>query len=271
MAYQEISPWEEHRFWLEILKDHAYFVRDYLSPAEIQWVEKANQFIKWFEQVETQLSRISPNAQVQSNEMMAFSRNAYDVAYNYSLFEGQIMNLRLYNKININLTPTYFNGTLNENMEYLRILSYYMKGQAYQPLALTDLLDLWLEDQLGHAALLIRLVDGVEFDIIQSATALKGKFSQHIVKNNAIKGYLRVTQEGFPIQIRFGYEVAESVIQFNELVSHAVHLFKDDELINQATLRFLEHHFPESCYFMNKLSYYARDLQYPPCALTKYK
>jgi hypothetical protein len=31
-----ISQWDEHLFWLERLQDHAYFVRDALSPAELE-------------------------------------------------------------------------------------------------------------------------------------------------------------------------------------------------------------------------------------------
>jgi hypothetical protein len=29
-----ISQWDEHLFWLEMLQDHAYFVRDALSPRD---------------------------------------------------------------------------------------------------------------------------------------------------------------------------------------------------------------------------------------------
>lgn len=268
MPEQYISTWDEHQFWLNMLQDHAFFVRDYLSPAETRYVTEADMHIRSFEAVLQKLQTISKDAPYSSPEMMEFAQFAYQTAGKYYLFEGNILNLRLKNEININLTPTYFNGTLNENGEYLRILQFFMRGLEPPPLSLVDLLSLWLEDQLGHAVLLIRLVDGIEFDIIRQAEVLKGKFSQFIVKNNAIKGYLRFLPANSPVQIRFAHEVAGSVVAFNNLVAFTLELYDEKSLVNQSTRRFLFHHFPEACYFMKKMSLYAPDIQYPPCQVT---
>jgi hypothetical protein len=184
-------------------------------------------------------------------------------------FEGRLQRLRLENKVNLNLTPTYLNGTLGENQEYLRMLGYYMNGQEPPILPLVDLMDLWLEDQAGHAALLVRTLDGVEARLVNETRVFMQAFQTFIVKNEAIKGYLRFTQEGFPMQIRFASEVALAVAGFTQHVEKIVAQFKNDEVLNQGTLRFLEHHFPEACYFVKKLSYYAPEINYPPCTLTK--
>jgi len=40
-----------------------------------------------------------------------------------------------------------------------------------------------------------------------------------------------------------------------------VEKYKGDRILNKTTLRFLEHHFPETCYFIKKLSEFAPDLQ----------
>ncbi|MDZ5473986.1 DUF2935 domain-containing protein [Bacillus sp. 31A1R] len=269
MAYVPINPLEEHQFWLEILEDHAYFIRDYLSPAETVWVNQAQQFIYWFQQVQRELANLRPGMALNSQEMINFAKRAYEVSSQYYLFEGHMLNLRLNNQVNLNLTPSYLNGTLSENREYLRILQHYIVGSDFEPLSFTALLDLWLQDQLGHVLLITRMLDGVEFDIIQQANVLRGEFSQHIVKNTAMKGYLLFAQQGFPIQIRFAHEVAASVVKFNLIVQRTIQLYKNNALINQSTLRFLEHHFPESCYFMKKLSYYAPQIEYPACGLSK--
>jgi hypothetical protein len=268
MPEQPISLWEEHQFWLNMLQDHAYFVRDYLSPSETTFVSEADMFIRSFEAVLQRLYSISKNADYSSAEMVELAGFAYQTAGKYYLFEGNILSMRLRNEININLTPTYFNGTLNENAEYLRILQYNIQGQEAPPLSLVNLLSLWLEDQLGHAALLIRVVDGIEFDIIRQAEGLKLKFSEYIVKNNAIEGYLRFLPANSPVQIRFAHEVGESVVAFNKLMGYTLEKYNETSLVNQSTRRFLFHHFPEACYFMKKMSFHAPNLQYPPCQIT---
>ncbi|WP_035351903.1 DUF2935 domain-containing protein [Fictibacillus gelatini] len=269
MAYEIIHPWEEHAFWLEILEDHAYFIRDFLSPDEERWVAGAQYYIHAFSQLRKKLQTISLQETESSQKMIEFSNEAYPVAYGYYQFEGHLQRLRIENKVNLNLTPTYLNGTLNENQEYLRLLSFYRNGETPPILSLVELLDLWLEDQVGHAALLIRSIDGVELPLVKETEQFKQQFEAHMVKNEAIKGYLRFTPQNFPAQIHFARNVALSVSGFTRLVEHAVQLFEKEEIFTQTTLRFLEHHFPEACYFLKKLSHYAPDIHYPPCSLSK--
>jgi hypothetical protein len=266
----ELSPWEEHYFWVNILLDHAIFVRDYLSPTEVNTINQADLFIKSFLRLRKELVQIPQINSVDSMLLVEFSRKSAQVSYQYYRFEGNILNLRLKNEININITPTYFNGTLNENAEYIRILQYYSNGRDYPPLPLVDLLDLWLEDQLGHAALLRRSLDGVELVLLDRINNLTNLFSAHIIKNDAIKGYLRFMPAQFPAQIKFAREVSGSVVAFNELVDYVVRLYKDDEVLNSTTLRFLEHHFPESCYFLKKLTAFVPELESPNCSITSY-
>jgi hypothetical protein len=202
------TPWEEHYFWVNILLDHAIFVKDYLSPVEVNHVKKAVDFIERFTEVRNRLEQIQKTSPVNSQELVVFSKLSAQVSYDYYRFEGSILNLQLNNKILINITPTYFNGTLSENGEYLRILQYYMNGTDYSPLPLVDLLDLWLEDQIGHAALLNRALDGIELILKEKVNTLSKLFSAHMLKNDAIKGYLRFMPPHFPIQIAFAREVS---------------------------------------------------------------
>jgi hypothetical protein len=264
------SPWEEHYFWVNILLDHAVFVRDYLSPVEVNLVEEAVSFIGRFTEIRNRLEQIPKNSQINSQALVDFSRLSAQVSYDYYGFEGKVLNLQLNNKILINITPTYFNGTLNENGEYLRVLQYYMNGTDYPPLPLVDLLDLWLEDQLGHASLLNRALDGVELILHEKVNTLSKLFSAHILKNDAIKGYLRFMPPHFPVQIAFAREVSGTVLSFNQLVEHVIKLYKGKEVLNATTLRFLEHQFPESCYFLTKLSAFVPEMERPPCSLTSY-
>lgn len=269
MAYQKISVWQEHSFWLEVLEDHGYFVHDFASPSETQIVDQAKQYIYQFQQLRNKLASIPPNLNENSPQMIAFAREAYPVAYGYYQFEGQIQRLRIENKVNVNLTPSYFNGTLGENLEYLRLLGFYVNGQVPPVQALVDLMDLWLEDQVGHAALLVRALDGVEAALVNETRTFMQLFQAYIIKNEAIKGYLRFTPEGFPIQLQFARDVSQSINGLTQLVERIVRLYKNDQVLNQTTLRFLEHHFPEACYFLNKLTYYAPDIEFPPCSLSK--
>ncbi|WP_280512707.1 DUF2935 domain-containing protein [Halobacillus karajensis] len=262
--------YEEHSFWLEILEDHAHFIHDFLSPSEIKWVRIASQFIQGFKQLRQRLKGMSETLPDNSPIMINFARESYQVASSYFKFEGTLQSLRILNKVNLNLTPTYLNGTLNENQEYLRLLNYYVLGKKADELSLVRLLDLWLEDQLGHALLLQNSLDPIEIPLAKEAEFFIQGFRAHMVKNHTIKGYLRFLENGFPGHQLFSKQVGETVAGFNQLVEKVILLYKNDNVFNRTTLRFLEHHFPESCYFLIKLANFEPELKaLAKCSLTK--
>lgn len=266
-----ITVWEEHLFWLEILQDHAYFVRDHLSPAEQEYVNTAQNYIQLFTEQINQLKRIPRSSTYKEDVMIQFSKSVWPVVLGYFKFEGKLQALRIDNKINLNLSPTYLNGTLAENQEYLRIINAWSQGKDPIPLPLVDLMDLWLEDQLGHVTLFRDLIDPIEIMLNRQAEEYSNKFRAYIVQNHHLKGYLRFKEPGFARQKEFAYEVGKTTIEMNQFIYSMVTKYKKNKLLNKSTLRFLEHHFPETCYFIKKLSYYAPKLQPDAsnCALTK--
>ncbi|WP_248926269.1 DUF2935 domain-containing protein [Paenibacillus hamazuiensis] len=266
----DLPVWEEHRFWLEILCDHAHFLRDYMSPEEAEWVSAAQSYIDEFHRLRERLETLGRDLPPSSPQMIQFAFESQSSSAGYYRLEGHMQHLRIFNRINLNLTPSFLNGTLSENAEYLRLLSYFVRGEHPDPLPLIALLDLWLEDQLGHALLLANVLDPAEIPLVERVHAAAKQFQAHMAKNLAIKGYLRFTPPNFPLQLRFAAEVAQTVTAFYELVLEVIALYKDSEVLNRATLRFLEHHIPETCYFLSKLSDFNRDIPIiPDCPLTK--
>lgn len=266
-----ISPWEEHSFWLEVLEDHAYFVRDHLSPSEKEYVSTANQYIQAFGRLREMLSRINRNLSSASNELIEFSKEAWPIVTGYYQFEGLMQNLRVQNKVNLNLSPTYLNGTLGENQEYIRILSYYVNGQEFPPLPLIDLLDLWLEDQLGHAVLFRNVLDPIELALSNQTEMYISRFQGFIVQNKQMRSLLRFSPPGIPRQQRLSRQIGQTTIEMYKFVEEVIALYLGTEMFTRTTLRFLEHHLPETCYFIKKLSYYAPELkgEAAQCPLTK--
>ncbi|WP_223702291.1 DUF2935 domain-containing protein [Sutcliffiella deserti] len=256
-----IPLWDEHLFWLEILQDHAYFVRDNLSPVEVEFVNTAQHYINWFGELITMLENIPRSSNAAEESMINFSQRVWPVAKGYYDFEGKLQTLRIDNKVNLDLSPTYLNGTLGENQEYLRILSYLVQGKEPVPLSLTDLMDLWLEDQLGHAALFDDLLDPIEVIASRQTEAYMSRFQIFIVQNRHMKGYLRFKEPGFARQREFAEDVGRTTLEMCEFIYSMVIKYKENKLLNKSTLRFLEHHFPETCYFIKKLSYYSPSLQ----------
>ncbi|PYI52510.1 DUF2935 domain-containing protein [Paenibacillus flagellatus] len=266
-----ITVWEEHAFWLEILGDHAIFVRDHLSPEEKKWIAAAQGYIDAFARLAGRLRNVPTDRDASSPEMIAMAGEIGPVAYGYFQLEGHIQRLRIFNEVRINLSPTYFNGTLNENQEYLRLLQAYMQGKLPEPLPLVELLDLWLEDQLGHAVLLRNVLDPVEAGLLRETDRYVETFSALIVQNRQMKRYLRFSPPGMPRERLLAKDAGEAAIAMNKFIRLVVSRYEGTTLLNKTTLRFLEHHFPETCYFLHGLSRFDPELAKEafPCSLRK--
>lgn len=270
MKVRALTPWEEHRFWIEILQDHAYFVRDHLSVTEKDAIRNAQSYIDAFQSLYAKLHVLDPNGGYDNPSYVAFAKEAWPVASGYFQFEGSLQRARIANQVNLNLSPTYLNGTLNENQEYLRLLGYMAQGQLPPPLPLVDLMDLWLEDQLGHAILLINVLDPAEGGLRARAEHYLEAFRLLFGQNEIIRGYLRFSPPGIPIQLRLARETIVAVNGFYEFVLEIIKLYRSTALLERTTLRFLEHHLPETCYFIRKLADLVPDVAISAhCSLTK--
>lgn len=258
---RSITTWEEHAFWIAILQDHAIFVLEGLAPYEKQWIAAADQYIQAFGGLLHKLNNLPKDEDVNSERMIQLAKEIWPVAKGYYDFEGSLQRHRINNEVQISLSPTYFNGTLNENQEYLRQLSYYVQGQPAPVLSVVELLDLWLEDQLGHAILLRNMLDPIEIDLIHRLDGYSQKFESFMIQNREMKSYLRFTPPGFRRQQLMAHEVGVTVLEMNSFISMVVTRFKNAEVFNKTNLRFLEHHFPETCYFLISLSAYVPELR----------
>ncbi|MCP3740773.1 DUF2935 domain-containing protein [Rossellomorea sp. BNER] len=247
------------------------FVRDHLSVSETEYVKVSREYIKQFGELIELLNSVPRTAGYQAKAMIQFSMQAWPVAKGYFEFEGMLQALRIDNKVNLDLSPTYLNGTLAENQEYLRFLSQLIQGKEPPSLPLVDLMDLWLEDQLGHALLFQNLLDPIEINTSNQVEANINQYQVYMIQNRHLKGYLRFKEPGFTRQREFAHDVGKTTLEMSQYISGMILKYKKKKLLNKTTLRFLEHHFPETCYFIKKLSYYSPKLQEAaaPCSLRR--
>ncbi|MFC4767949.1 DUF2935 domain-containing protein [Effusibacillus consociatus] len=126
-----------------------------------------------------------------------------------------------------------------------------------------------MEDQLGHAVLMKGQLDPVELALIKEADVYIQAFQGHSFQDELLKGYLRFSGPNYPYYRRFLKDVANTTVALYHFIRKFVQLYKKEELINKTTLRFMEHHFFETCYFLNKLAYSEPEIEIPDCLLTK--
>lgn len=105
----------EHRFWLQILGDHARFIHDSLAPKEEEEIERAKYFIESFD---TLLEFARKN--LSAEELNTLTQHASAETEQLRAFKLHLLERHLVGKIAISLSPTFLNHMVNE-LEEMRM------------------------------------------------------------------------------------------------------------------------------------------------------
>lgn len=117
-SFQESASFE-HTFWLQIMGDHARFIRDSLFPSEAAELHIAKSFVNTYD---TYLDQARQT--IEPAEWTHLTRQTEHATREFREYKLSIMERHIQGKIGIHLSPTFINHMVNELDEYLLIIGY---------------------------------------------------------------------------------------------------------------------------------------------------
>ncbi|MBH0332027.1 hypothetical protein ABH14_20095 [Brevibacillus brevis] len=253
----------EHRFWLQILGDHARFIFQSLAPNEEEEIEKAVYFIVSFDSL---LDIARQN--LSSDELDALNQQASELTQQLREFKLHILERHLISKISISLPPTFMNHMVNELEEYERILHVFLSGSLPPANHPVELHLLWLSDAVGHAATITSLLDMVEKDYQRKSEQFTKQFEHFYLKAVELAGYLRTNLDNFPALRRFNHQAEMEMKLFQVFLYELEEMRMRDELLGVFSPLMADHMSREECYYLMKLSEVS-DVPSPDCFPTR--
>ena len=253
----------EHQFWLQVLGDHARFIRDTLSPTEQEFIKKAVYFIETFDSL---LNKSRSNLSIEA--LQNLTEQANEQAQQIRAFKLEIIREHLVGDITIDLSPTFLNHMVNEVEEYLRILPYLLQQQV-PPVAhpLHHHL-VWLLDAAGHAGGITDNLDLVEKQLQEKSEAFTVRFEQFYIKAVEMAGYLRSNVQMFPALERFNENVKLEIALFKTFLDELEEMEMSNRLLGTLDQLMADHMAREECYYLIKLAQ-SSHLDMPDCDPTK--
>nr|WP_225435085.1 DUF2935 domain-containing protein [Bacillus aerolatus] len=238
----------EHRFWLQILGDHARFIHDSLAPSEKKEIELANNFIQTFDQL---LGR------VEVDNLIHLSKRADEEAKRLRAFKLNILKRHLIGKISIHLGPTFINHMVNELDEYLRIVEFLNKGDI--PPVCHELHHhlIWLLDAAGHAGAISANMDQIEKKIKKKSDEFTKDFGAFYLKAIELTGYLRTNLSAFPALKKFNQDTALEMKLFMNFLREIEELELSKKALGTFAPLMADHMMREECYYLTKLAEFA--------------
>lgn len=252
----------EHRFWLQILGDHARMILDNLSPTETKEVQIANNFIFTFDKLLTEARK-----PLKEEELMNLTKQAYHYAHEIRVFKLDLIMQHLVGDIVLHLTPTFLNHMVNEVEEYIRVLGFLLVQQVPTSTAIHNHL-LWLLDAAGHASGISGNLDMTEKKLDEKSREFMQRFEKFYIKAVEMAGFMRTCLSHFPAFERFNKQVEGEISLFKEFLEMLEELEKSNKVLGSLTPLVLDHMAREECYYLIKLAE-TSNTKIPDCDPTK--
>lgn len=249
----------EHRFWLQIMGDHARFIFFSLAPNEVEYLQRAQDFIIGFDQLLDQVN-IAENTQ----ELGLVSKQAFQLTMQLREFKLLLLSLTLSSDIKIHLTSSFINDMLNELDEYITILHSLNSNHPvlYHPLHYHLL---WLPDAIGHAASVSSNIDFIEKDILDKSNYYELQFTDLYIKATMMNGYLRTQLDNFPSLSRLNKQVEVIITSFKTFLEELRDERMNGHILGTLFPLMADHMSREECYYLWKLTQTAGLTRKPDC------
>lgn len=239
----------EHRFWLQVLGDHARFIHDILSPREDREVARARHFVEVFDGLLKEARRPDVGA-----HLHLLTQHAIDYAEQIREFKLHLLRRHLLGEISILLPPTFLNHTVNEVEEYIRILRCLLAGDTPPPVHPIHHHLLWLSDAAVHADIIKNNLDFVEKDLITRSKRFSHHFEAYYLKALELAGYLRTSVDQFPALDRFNHMVGFEMRLFLDFLHEIEEMELSDQVLGALSVLLPDHMAREECYYLIKLA-----------------
>jgi hypothetical protein len=253
---QNIS--EENRFWLQILGDHSRFILDSLSPRETSETEKAEAFIKLFDELLAKARQ-----RLSGEDQDALNKQAFAAAQDLRVFKLHLLSRQLTQEIQIDLNPEFINHMINELEEYLYILDAVLHNQpfTFHPVHLHIV---WMLDGSGHAATIADRLSSNYKDTKNLAEMFASKFSAEHEKALEMGGYLRTGLTDFPALKQLNADAEFAMKNFMGFLMETEKQVREKNILSILAPLMLNHMYREECYYLSQLSMVSQ-IEQPDC------
>lgn len=249
MSYIRQSAFE-HRFWLQVMGDHAIFMLHTLSPTETEYIQKVQYFIQCYDQLLEQARRMD---QATAEQWKELARHAHGLTEQFRGLKLEMISDHLECDINIGLPPSFLNHMVNELEEYLRVLQYLVRGEQVPYFHPVHHHNVWLLDAAGHAAAVQAELDPTEKKWAESAEAFEKTFEDFYIKAQEMAGFLRARHDLFPALQQFNKETSLEIALFYNFLKELEEMRLECRKLGTLMPLMADHMAREECYYLIKL------------------
>lgn len=245
----------ENRFWLEILRDHAVFVLNTLSPVKER--DNIHKSIAYINVLTERIEEVDRLKAICATEEVVAAMNSqnYTLAVDFRNYQQHLLDKHLICELDINMTPTFLEHMVREDEEYIRVLTLLQQGITELHPAAESIHQnmLWLPDAAGHAAAIKCDLDMTEKKLIKKADEFEKTFLDLFFKTYELQEMILPYPRMLPVLQRHNLENAEEIACFVEYLKYIKCLVEECRILNAIMPLMPDHMIREELYYLQKL------------------
>lgn len=247
-------------FWLQIMGDHARFIKASLMPGDNNLVMITNNFIQLFDKM---LAKVRQGSELVPGGDLVGEITAGVISFRE--FKRELLSYRLRNLPVTSLTPTFYNHMLNELEQFLAVLSTGSSEGAAKDNILGEHL-LWSLDAAGHAAALAGDLDKVEYRLRAEAELFLSRFDGLYLKVVELAGYYRSNPPTVQLVLKaFNLEMVKVMQDFMGYLEELKEEILKGKVLSRLSPLIPDHMYREECYYLHKVAQSQTGIQKPDC------
>ncbi len=250
----------ELNFWLQIMGDHARFIKTSLLADNSNLVMVATNFIQLFDKFLDKIRQgngIEPGGEL-INEIT-------DGVISFREFKRELLSDRLRNLPVTSLAPTFYNHMLNKLEGFLAVLTIGRPEGLAKENVLGEHL-LWTLDASGHAAALASDLDKVEYALRAEAGFFLTRFDGLYIKAVELTGLYRSNPPAVQSVLEsYNFEIVKVIQDFMGYLEELKEKVLKDRVLSRLSPLIPDHMYREECYYLHKIARFQPGMLKPDC------
>jgi hypothetical protein len=249
----------ENRFWLRIMKEHAYFLGDGFNRRDKQLIAEADRFFHYFDQQLSRANSMPENAA----SVRKLNEESIELASAFRNFKRNVLILIINCKISGFNLPLLVDHIAREAEYFVRTLSKFNKG-ILDPIqdAIIQENVFWLRIMLEHSRFISHLLDPSERNLVHKASEFGDSFEVLLNQARDVESMLYHKTPTYPVIGKLNKDSENATIELRDFKKAGLEMIKACQIKSVIDPLLADHVVREAEHFLYMISILERRLKW---------
>ncbi|WP_338751367.1 DUF2935 domain-containing protein [Bacillus sp. FJAT-52991] len=255
----------ENRFWLRIMKEHAYFLGEGFNKKDKQLIQQAANFYRYFEQQEKRALQTPETVQA----VRKLNEDSIQIVYGFRNFKRNLLLMIINCRVSGFNFPLLVDHIAREAEYFIRTLKKFNQGilDPIQDAIISENV-FWLRIMMEHSRFIASLLDQSERKLVNTARGFADDFEILLNQARDVESMLFKKEPTYPIIGKMNKDSENATIELRNFKAAGLELIKTcqiksviDPLLADHVLREANHFLAMVHVLENRLKKKQRDIE----------